>query len=162
MDMVVQKAVELGVSTIVPLITERCQVRESARVERWNRLALEAVRQCGRARVPQVLEPVEFKGFLGGIGQGNIDLRKDKILMFYEGGGAGLKGMEMNAGGCDPGVRGTVYVLVGPEGGFTPDEAEFARQAGAELITLGGRVLRAETAAITAAALVQFAFGDLG
>jgi len=152
MDLVVQKAVELGVSAIAPLITQRCQVRRSERAARWNKIALEAVRQCGRARVPQVSEPIEFAEFFEG-----IDSDKDKILMFYEGAGAGLKTL---LPGMPP--DGTVYVLVGPEGGFTADEAELARAAGAELISLGGRILRAETAAITAAALVQFAFGDLG
>jgi 16S rRNA (uracil1498-N3)-methyltransferase len=156
MDLVIQKSVELGVSAIAPLITERCQVRRSVRVERWNKIALEAVRQCGRARAPKVSEPVGFAAFLEGIERGRITSGDDRIFMFYEGGGAGLKSLPP----CTPG--GKVYVLVGPEGGFTAGEAEQARALGAQSISLGGRVLRAETAAITAAALAQFAFGDLG
>ena len=152
-DLVVQKATELGVTRIVPVLTERSDVRltnpgaAAKRVERWNRLTLEAAKQSGRAFVPVCDEPVEFSVLVVG------DANGVERYMFTERDGVGFGGSE------SPPLDATA--LVGPEGGWSDAELELARAQGWTLITLGGRILRAETAAITVAALMQHRFGDL-
>lgn len=151
-DLVVQKATELGVSRIVPVITRRADVRlrdardAEARVARWRRLALEAAKQSGRARVPSVETPAPFESLVSRAGP----LR----VLFAERGGAPL-------GEVARGAAAEAVALVGPEGGWEAEELEGASGRGWKLVTLGGRTLRAETAAVVACALVQHLFGDL-
>lgn len=152
-DLVVQKATELGVTRIVPVLTERSDVRlanpgaAAKRVERWNRLALEAAKQCGRAFVPKCEEPADLtaiiKGANGTAGR----------FMFTERDGVGFSG--------DGAPVSEAIALVGPEGGWADAELALAGERGWTLITLGGRILRAETAAISVAVLMQHRFGDL-
>jgi len=156
-DLVVQKAVELGVGFIKPLVTKRADVRlhderdAAKRVTRWRRLALEAAKQSGRARVPAVETPQTFEAFV------NADPGTNALrVMFAERAGAGLDGLPR---GESPPLN--VAALVGPEGGWEDDEIELARAHGWHVVTLGGRTLRAETAAITVCALLQNLFGDL-
>lgn len=147
-DLVVQKATELGVTKIVPLITRYADIKlrdesdASKRVARWQRIALEAAKQSGRALVPEVSFPVAVSSVLS-----------EGCLFFSERGGQGLKPIE------NPITALTA--IIGSEGGWSDEEIEEARAAGAQIVTLGGRILRAETAAITAAALLQHRFGDL-
>ncbi len=157
LDLVVQKATELGVGRVVPVATKLADVRlrdgddTSRRVERLRRIALEACKQSGRARVPAIDAPVAFEPFVK-----SADADGWRV-MFSERGGAGL-------GDTVESLRGrpaAVAALVGSEGGWTDEEITLARDAGWDIVTLGGRVLRAETAAITVAALLQHAFGDL-
>jgi 16S rRNA (uracil1498-N3)-methyltransferase len=157
-DLVVQKAVELGVGLVKPLLTKRTDVRlrdeydAAKRVERWQRLALEAAKQCGRARVPDVTPPQPFETFV------NADPGADILrVMFAEHGGSPLASLVKGVDGHASGVA----ALVGPEGGWEDEEVERAREHGWIIVTLGGRTLRAETAAITACALLQNLFGDL-
>ena len=157
-DLVVQKAVELGVGRIMPLLTKRTDVRlrderdAAKRVERWRRLALEAAKQSGRARVPPVDAPQVFETKVTAE-RGGMDILP---LMFAERGGVGLGALPRRD--APP-----LYVapLVGPEGGWEDEEIELARAHGWHLVTLGGRTLRAETAAITACVLLQNLYGDL-
>ena len=158
-DLVVQKATELGAAHIVPVSTKRADVRlrdasdAARRTVRWQRLALEAAKQSGRARVPLVAAPVPFASVIGeGVG-GSEEIR----LMFAERGGGHLP---ETVGGLR--VRpAAALALVGPEGGWEEEEITQARDAGWSVVTLGGRTLRAETAAITVAVLLQHLFGDL-
>jgi 16S rRNA (uracil1498-N3)-methyltransferase len=143
MDLVVQKATELGVKEIVPVVTERAQVRETRKPQRWRKIALEASRQSGRAVAPAVREPVAFGEFLGA--EGGL-----RGFIFWEEGGAPLK----EAFG--PVSEGALHIAVGPEGGFAREEVRMAEERGLVATTLGSRILRAETAAIAAVALVQF------
>lgn len=151
MDLVVQKATELGVTKVVPLITRHADIhlRDEAdatkRVARWQRIALEAAKQSGRAFVPEVSAPVAFDSLLASSRDG---LR----VMFSERGGAAL-------GSLTPSQ--IVTALVGSEGGWSDEEIEQAKVHDFHIVTLGGRVLRAETAAITVTALLQHLFGDL-
>ena len=156
-DLVVQKAVELGVGLIKPLITKRTDVRlhderdAAKRVERWKRLALEAAKQSGRARVPNVTPPWAFETFVtSDPGLGFLQ------LMFAERAGVGLYELPRRD---EPPTD--VEALVGPEGGWDDDEIELAGAHGRHVVTLGGRTLRAETAAITVCALLQHLYGDL-
>jgi len=155
-DLVVQKATELGATRVAPVETKRSDVRlrdessGSKRVERWRRLALEAAKQSGRARVPAVEEPAPFAAFVG-----RAPREHEARALFAEGGGAPLD--SLTTAGRPP----AVVALVGPEGGWEEEEIELARAHGWRIITLGGRTLRAETAAITVCALLQNLFGDL-
>lgn len=165
-DLVVQKATELGASRVVPVVSRRADVRlrderdAGARVERWRRLALEAAKQSGRARVPPVEAPAGFEDFVS-VGAGASEAR---VLFAARGGG--VLGDLARGGQSEPGDGGwarplSVRALVGPEGGWEAEEVALASARGWTIVTLGGRTLRAETAAITAAALLQHLFGDL-
>lgn len=155
-DLVVQKATELGVTTLVPLINTRADVRirepqDAARkVERWQRIALESAKQCGRARLMQVNPPANL----------------DEIFRAITGVHMKLMFTERDGGSLDLAFATTadlksVVAMVGSEGGWTDEEITQAREYGWELVTLGGRILRAETAAIAAVTLLQHRFGDL-
>jgi 16S rRNA (uracil1498-N3)-methyltransferase len=155
----VQKATELGIGRVVPVVTKLADVRlrdggeASRRVERLRRIALEACKQSGRARVPAIDAPAAFESFVKSASTDGAVWR----VMFSERGGASLSGEIEKLR-----VRPTaVTALVGSEGGWTDEEIELARGAGWDIIMLGGRVLRAETAAIAVTALLQHAFGDL-
>jgi len=157
-DLVVQKATELGVARVAPVLTKRADVRPrdagdaSKRVERWRRLALEAAKQSGRARVPAVEEPVSFAALVGG------GTRPEEARVLFAGGG----GAPLDSLSTATGERPTaVAALVGPEGGWDDEEVAHARAHGWHVVTLGGRTLRAETAAITVCALLQHLYGDL-
>jgi 16S rRNA (uracil1498-N3)-methyltransferase len=157
-DLVVQKATELGVSRIVPVVTARADVRPSdaddsrRRVTRWQRIALEAAKQSGRARAVEVSEPVAFDSLITNPAHDG-ELR----LMFAERAGTSfdelLTSLESRSA--------NLIALVGSEGGWTDEEIASARASGWKTVTLGGRILRAETAAIVVAALLQHRFGDL-
>ena len=197
-DLVVQKATELGVARVVPVITKLADIRlrddrdASKRVARWQRIALEAAKQSGRAVVPEVSSPIDFQSLLRKAG-GTPDLTACAPgliacapglngLLFSERDGRPLKeaveplvriaavtgqpaadGPPAHAGGSDL-TRSedfSLIALVGSEGGWTDEELAAAREAGWKIVTLGGRTLRAETAAIAVAVLLQHLAGDL-
>ena len=156
-DLVVQKATELGASRVIPVVTSRADVllrdgNEGQRKGiRWQRLALEAAKQCGRTRLMEIKPPVEFGDLIRDSGPAD-ELR----VMFAEREGASfLNAMK------DLKAATRAIGLVGSEGGWTDDEIRQARSDGWKIVTLGGRTLRAETAAIVAATLLQHRFGDL-
>ena len=153
MSWLVQKATELGVSRIVPMETERVVARVAdegvARQTRWARIAREAVKQCGRVIVPGIDPPRAFPEVLAEVAS------HDVAWVCWEGGGQTL--VEAAAG-----TASRLLLLIGPEGGFTADEVAAAESAGARRVSLGPRTLRAESAGLTAVALGQFLFGDLG
>jgi len=149
-DLVVQKAVELGVNTLIPLQTHRCDVKlkdSAKRLERWRKIALEGAKQSGRAKLMTITEPVELKSFLVG-----FDGSAGVGLMFTERGGGGLPAERQHK---------TITALVGPEGGWEDSEIDEAERSGFQPVTFGGRIMRAETAAIVIAAILQHRFGDL-
>jgi 16S rRNA (uracil1498-N3)-methyltransferase len=145
MDVIVEKATELGVTRIAPVVT-RYSVARGSHLERWRRIAVAAAKQCGRSRMPAVDDPADLADALGAAWPG---LR----LIAWEDGGA-LPVREL------PAEAGAVTIVVGPEGGFHASEVAAARAAGFTTITLGRRILRAETASIVAAALCQHRWGD--
>ena len=133
-DLVLQKATELGVRTIVPIITDRAEVRPEryrGKGERWERIVFEATKQCGRAVIPQVETPVAFRDAITRPGT--------KVIFDADAEPAEVPG-------------GPVTLFIGPEGGWTDEELALARQHGAVFQRLGPRRLRAETAAIVAVA----------
>ena len=154
-DLVVQKLTELGVNCVVPIITKRADVRirndEDAerKLIRWRRIVMEATKQCGRARLLAIASPIAFDEFV------TISRTEDERLVFAERDGAKLRTL------ADKVTAAQVTALVGSEGGWTDDELNQARDFGWQIVTLGGRIMRAETAAIACAALLQHQFGDL-
>jgi len=157
-DLAVQKATELGVARILPVITQRADVRlrddsdSGKRVARWQRIALEAAKQSGRARVPLVAAPLTFSSLVGSSDERSLA----RLLMFSERGGETLNGIRQKST-----TVSSIVALVGSEGGWTDEEIIEGRGAGWEIVTLGGRILRAETATIAVTALLQHLFGDL-
>jgi 16S rRNA (uracil1498-N3)-methyltransferase len=151
-DLVAEKATELGASRLLPWRAERSVVRldpprAGERAGRWRRIAAEAARQCGRSDIPEVGEPGSLADALGA-----APASFSRIL-FHAGGGQLREA-------CRPGAEGYLAV-VGPEGGLTAAEMDACVAAGCRLATLGPRVLRAETAAIAAVALLQHLAGDM-
>ncbi len=155
MRWLVQKATELGVARIVPLASARAVRRpgpaDPPAGERWRRIAREAVKQCGRVVVPVVDPPRPFAAALAEAPQ------HDAAWLFAPEGGEPLATVAPAAG-----RPARMLLLVGPEGGFAPEEVGQAREAGLRLVSLGARVLRGESAGLVAVALCQYLFGDLG
>jgi 16S rRNA (uracil1498-N3)-methyltransferase len=156
MDLVVQKATELGASRIVPLSTERAVVRLDAerggsRAGRWRRVAQEAARQCGRADVPRIDEPLGWDGVLALLRE---DPARRGLLLDPE-------ETVLRLGAAARGAR-RVLLAVGPEGGFSPDERQRARDGGMLSVGLGPLVLRTETAGLAALSIVLHVHGELG
>jgi 16S rRNA (uracil1498-N3)-methyltransferase len=152
MDLVVQKATELGVSALVPVLSERSVVRLTAqqadrRLNHWRAIAVAACEQSGRNRLPAIAAPVPLRDFLR---SGTDGVTR---LLLSPGAGATLADV--------PRPVTAVTVLIGPEGGLAPPEQEAAIAAGFKAVRLGPRVLRTETAAIAALTLLQREFGDL-
>jgi 16S rRNA (uracil1498-N3)-methyltransferase len=150
-ERVVEKTTELGVTAILPFVSRFSLARPSpSRQERWRQIALAAAKQCGRSVVPGVAAPIAW---------GDLLAREERErLLCWEGDG----GRSLADIGAATGRPDRMTVIVGPEGGFAAEEVEAARAAGCRLVDLGPRVLRAETAAITAVALCQEHWGDLG
>jgi 16S rRNA (uracil1498-N3)-methyltransferase len=152
MDYAVQKAVEMGVTRIVPLTTERCDVklkgdREDKRLRHWQSVAISAAEQCGRARVPEILPVMALSDWFENTG--DCDLR----LVLHHRTEQSLHTLAKPA---------RVALMIGPEGGLSPDEITAAETAGFLPVALGPRVLRTETAPVAAMALCQWLWGDIG
>ncbi|MDH4108547.1 MAG: 16S rRNA (uracil(1498)-N(3))-methyltransferase [Gammaproteobacteria bacterium] len=150
MDLVVQKATELGIRRISPVLTAHSVVRldaerASRRQEHWNRIAQSACEQCGRNRLPAIDEPRPLADFL------------------QEPSAAGLRLLLHPAPGIDLAqvdAPASVDLLIGPEGGLSDDERELARNMGFASLRMGPRILRTETAALAAIAMLQSRWGD--
>ncbi len=156
MDFIVEKATELGVQTIIPFVSSYSIPRldESKivkRGERWQKIALSAAKQCGRTRMPEISSVFEYRKLLDDAPPQTLKLifwEKEQQRSLYQ--------IREQRGDVE-----AVLIVIGPEGGFTAEEAQMAQRQGFEPVELGRRILRAETAAVTAIALVQFLWGDL-
>jgi 16S rRNA (uracil1498-N3)-methyltransferase len=155
MEMIVQKAVELGVSRIVPVVTERCVTRinsKSAAEEksaRWTKVSVEAAKQCGRGKVPAVTEPVEFKEAVEMLCNMQLPIMPYEVL-----GHEGRLGLKELLQGNSEALE--IGILVGPEGGFSDEEAQFAISCGVNPVGLGKRILRTETVASAIIPVIMF------
>lgn len=154
MDLVVEKATELGATEIAPIATERSIVRldpkrAEERVERWRRIAAAAARQCGRADVPTVRPVGTLAQLLDQAAE-----RGETCLMLYE------RETELRLSRALLETEGPVVLITGPEGGFSEAEVELARSHGARTVSLGSRVLRTETVALAALAVAQMLRGE--
>ncbi len=162
MDLIIQKSTELGVNKIIPLITERAQVRSTNKLERWKKIALSASQQSGRDKIPEIEGPVDFREFLS---------RQFPLLEKGEKGGFFNSGIIFSEAIKDRNLKGVLSafkntqqltLLVGPEGGFSKDEVTTAVENGFIEASLGPRILRTETAPITAISIIQYELGDVG
>lgn len=154
MDYAVQKSVELGAAAIIPFFSENSVVKPKnpgEKAARYARIATEAAKQCGRGILPVVEKPLDFAGVLARA------TACEKALFCYEEGGAPLRGAMCTAHG----VEKTIAIITGPEGGFSPREAEMAAAAGCTTIGLGPRILRCETAPAAVLAAVMTLTGNL-
>lgn len=157
MDMVVQKAVELGAVGVIPISSQNCVARYdakkgAARKDRWQKIADEAAKQCGRTALLKVRPIVTLGQFIA-----DMQATDSSLVFFYE------NENEQSAKEYLRSLKAKqIVLLVGPEGGFSLDEAKLIEDAGGKSVTLGPRILRAETAALTAIAVTQYENGDLG
>jgi 16S rRNA (uracil1498-N3)-methyltransferase len=152
MDLVVQKATELGVARLVPVLTERSIVRldeeqSDRKSNHWRAVAIAACEQCGRNRLPEVALPTQLREFLRQPAGDNVR------LLLSPSGTRRIEDVPRPAHG--------VTVLIGPEGGLSDAEQEDALTSGFTAVNLGPRILRTETAAIASLTLLQREFGDL-
>ncbi|MBU1566884.1 MAG: 16S rRNA (uracil(1498)-N(3))-methyltransferase [Proteobacteria bacterium] len=154
MDTVVQKCTELGASRFSPFESSRCQgkadpAQNRKRHERWQRIGLAACKQCMRPKLMQIDAPTNLSDLLRGT---DVTVR---LLFWEEEKDVRLQDIP------DLQKAQSVALLLGPEGGFSPEEVDLARQVGWLTVSLGGRILRAETATLTAVSIVQFLIGNL-
>lgn len=157
MDLIVQKAVELGVYKIVPVITARCVSRPAKsgyekRVERYNKIALEAAKQSGRGYVPEVTNFISFDECIAELKECN------ESFMCYEKGGVSLS--KTGLSDAAEGVK-TIGLFIGCEGGFETHEAESCGLAGVTVVSLGPRILRCETAPLAALSVIMSLTGNM-
>lgn len=156
METVIQKCTEIGVKEFYPVELKRCVVKvndvkkEKNKVERWNLIAEEAAKQCKRDILPEVHDIISFREM--------IELLKEEknIVVPYE-------EEKMNSIKGNLKLNGNkIHLIIGPEGGFEPEEIEELKSIGAHIVTLGPRILRTETAGAVAATILLYEFGDLG
>jgi 16S rRNA (uracil1498-N3)-methyltransferase len=156
MDLLVRQLTELGVTRLIPYFARRSvpspdPKRLRIRYQRWEKIAHEAMKQCGRSRLMALTPATSFEHAL------EMARPHDLRLLFWE---------NITGSPSLPPINGQkptkLFIMIGPEGGFDPAEVEKARAEGFITISMGPRILRAETAALAATALVQFHFGDMG
>ncbi|WP_100638341.1 16S rRNA (uracil(1498)-N(3))-methyltransferase [Marinobacter salexigens] len=152
MDYAVQKAVEMGVTQIVPLTTERCDVklkgdREEKRLRHWQSVAISAAEQCGRARIPEILPVMTIEQWLE-----HSRICELRLVLHHR--------TEQSLSSISK--PGSLALMIGPEGGLTADEIALAEKEGFLPVALGPRVLRTETAPVAAMTLCQWLWGDVG
>ncbi len=150
MDLIVQKAVELGVDSIVPVLTRRCVSRPNERslqnkIIRWQKIAKEAAMQSDRGDIPKIFNAMAFEDAI------DFSHNLEKTILFYENGGDSLSRL------IDSNLN-SVAIFVGPEGGFEDSEVAFAKSHRTELCSLGKRIFRTETAAIVSVATTIYEF----
>ena len=153
MDFIVQKAVELGVGRVVPVLSKRCVSRPDEKsfdkkIRRWQKIAEEAAKQCGRGKIPEISGQKEFKTAVKEYSQSKTG------ILFYECGGVQLSEIIGKS-------TKEIDVFVGCEGGFEAEEAAFALENGIVAATLGKRILRCETAPVAALAVLMNLTGNL-
>lgn len=153
MDDLVRHLTELGMSRWIPVLCERAVARPdprrmTERIKRWETIAIEALKQCGRAKPPEISDLMTLSEL--------FEMKKvfDRRYLFWENEETPLD---------DPETGGSkkILILLGPEGGFSEREVADAQLAGFTSVSLGPRILRAETAALAASALIQYLFGDI-
>ncbi len=163
MDTVVQKCTELGVNTFCPAFFSRCQGRPAhhnseKKLTRWERIGLASCKQCMRTRPMEIFRPGTFSEI---IGMDVITAAELKLLFWEEEKETTLHNLNVVRDMKKLGNISSVAVILGPEGGISPEEVRLAREKGFVSVSLGKRVLRAETATVAAAALVQFLTGRI-
>lgn len=151
MELVIQKCIEIGADCIVPVTTERCVVslkgREDKKIQRWNKIAEAAAKQCGRGKIPKVSNVTTFKDAVSKAK--DLDLA---IIPYEKENKTSLKDLCLSFKGKGK----TIGVFIGPEGGFSLNEINLARDSGIISVTLGKRILRTETAGLVASVILLY------
>lgn len=161
MDLIVQKGTELGITEFIPTITHRVDVKlkgEFKKLDRLNRIALEAAKQSKRSIIPKVSQPIEFDEVLEKTN--SLDLL---IVPYENANNFGIKTLinKLRKENVIDNLK-TIGIFVGPEGGIEEYEIERLKDKGAHIVTLGKRILRTETAGFVATSLIQYELSDLG
>lgn len=157
MDLIIQKCVELGVYEIVPVITERCISKINTnkdvqnKLSRWQKIAMEAAKQCNRGYIPRIGMPVKFSEAVETAEKMDIS-----IIPYENENKESFKSVVSHI----PGIT-TASIFIGPEGGFAQEEIQLADARGIRKITLGPRILRTETAGMVALSLMMYELGDV-
>lgn len=158
MDSLVRQMTELGICRWVPFFTERSipkpdHKRVTARQDRWHKIAREASKQCGRGRFPEIVAPMRFDEVAA------LGCDSDLAIVFWEKATQSIYEVQSQQ---DIDRPKHLFVMMGPEGGFSDKEINHLDGAGFFVVSLGPRILRAETAALAACSIVQHRFGDMG
>lgn len=142
MDFIIQKSTEIGVTKIIPFISERCIIKKTNKIERWRRIIKEASEQSGRLNTPDIDSIKNFDELLASINNG---------ILFWENAKLSLVDVFFELSLSEP-----IFLIVGPEGGFSSDEVSRALKKELKIASLGKRILRSDTAAIISLSLVSF------
>ena len=156
MDLIVQKGTELGFKEITPIITDRVDVKlkgEFKKLDRLERIALEASKQSKRTFIPRINAPISFNEI-----EEKLKLMDLVVVPYENAENFGVKALVKN---IERNVK-NVGIVIGPEGGFEEDEIKKLKDNGAYIVTLGPRILRTETAGFVCGSLLQYELGDLG
>ena len=158
MELIIQKGVELGVHSIVPVITSRTVVKlnkkdSEKKAERWTKISIEAAKQCRRAYVPQILEPISFDEALTKAEDFSA------VLLLYE--NEGKKCLKERLKCYNINKIKDIALFVGPEGGFTLEEVRNYTDKGYDIVSLGKRILRVETATISVLSIIMYEMGEM-
>lgn len=154
-DELIKPLTELGVKELIPFVCTRtvsdpAEKKKSNKTARWREISKEALKQCERSVLPDICEITDFKEII------SSDKNYDLKILLYERGDISIKTLKEKYNNPK-----NVLLLTGPEGGFTDDEVKAAEAKGFEKITMGPRILRAETAVLTSCAIFQHLFGDI-
>jgi 16S rRNA (uracil1498-N3)-methyltransferase len=157
MDLLVRHLTEIGIFRWIPVITERSipqpdKKRMLSRTRRWKTIANEAVKQCKRSTPPEIAAPMTFQEII------RENNKADVKIIFYENETIPIQKTLIPEGQ----ILSKILILLGPEGGFNPKEVDLAKASGFITASLGPRILKVETASISACTLVQYLFGDMG
>jgi len=155
MELVIQKSVELGVNSIIPVALKRCIVKidkkdEIKKIQRWQKISEVAAKQCGRSNIPKVENIMAIQNIC------NIIKNYDKMLIAYEEDKDHILKNEINELKKMEKKNLKIGVLIGPEGGLEKEEVEILKQNGAKVITLGKRILRTETVALNVLSILMY------
>ncbi|ODA44682.1 Ribosomal RNA small subunit methyltransferase E [Thermodesulfovibrio sp. N1] len=142
MDMIIQKATELGVKKIIPFVSERCILKNTNKIERWRKIAKEASEQSGRNFVPEISDLTNFENLINKIDNGLLFWEKEENSLISL-----IKELDISK---------PIFLLIGPEGGFSEKEILNAKERGIKTASLGKRILRAETASIVSLSILNF------
>ena len=153
MDTIIRHLTELGLSRWIPLISDRSVARPdenrvAERMRRWENIAIESLKQCGLSKLPVISPLMTFEELVN-----SPEDYDGKIICWEE--------EKVPLAGLHPGKPQKILLVIGPEGGFSPEEIKYSQPADFKSISLGPRILRAETAAIAACTLVQYLYGDM-
>lgn len=154
MEGIIQKSVELGVTSVVPVAMDRCVSkldggkREAEKLKRWNKVAVEAAKQCGRGILPAVENSVTFKEAIEMMKKSELALMPYEMLGHL--GVANLKDVLSES------TASSISVIIGPEGGFSDSEAEYAKDSGISMVGLGPRILRTETVSSMILSIIMY------